>query len=233
MKSIKILSACLVASLAFCGASSVVYADDNAKAIENETYPNVHEYQVTSQDESWKINKNTRLFILKNDKTDNKHFEEVVKLMDAEFASKLIPSSEVMPIVSGEEDQINKHDIVITLGEVSGYSSDEAYQIDIDKTIKLTANDSDGILYGLRTIMNYMQIKGEMPFGTIIDYPDIEERSLHLDIARKYYPKDWIINEIKEMSAMKLNTLQLHFSENEGFRIESKKTSRNCILRYQ
>ncbi|MDQ0359875.1 beta-N-acetylhexosaminidase [Breznakia pachnodae] len=223
MKFLKILTACFVTGLAFHGVSSSINAEENTALIENETYPNVQQYEVTSQNDTWKVDNTSRLFILKNDNNKNdEHFNDVVKLMDSEFAAKEVPSSKVMSIVCGEEDQIKDSDIVITLGEVSGFASDEAYTINVGKTIKLTANSGDGVLYGLRTIMNYMEIKGEMPYGTITDYPDMEERSLHLDIARKYYPKDWIINEIKEMSAMKLNTLQLHFSENEGFRIESK-----------
>lgn len=54
------------------------------------------------------------------------------------------------------------------------------------------------------------------------DFPDVSERAFHIDIARKYYTKDWIIQRIKDMSWMKLNTVQIHFSENEGFRLESK-----------
>ncbi|MDO4595345.1 MAG: family 20 glycosylhydrolase [Tissierellia bacterium] len=41
-------------------------------------------------------------------------------------------------------------------------------------------------------------------------------------MGRKYFAKEWIIQLIREMSYMKLNALQLHFSENKGFRIESE-----------
>lgn len=58
-------------------------------------------------------------------------------------------------------------------------------------------------------------------YGTIVDYPNLEERRVHVDMARKYISKDWIIQHIRELSYMKMNTIQLHFSENLGFRIES------------
>ena len=61
---------------------------------------------------------------------------------------------------------------------------------------------------------------GNLVYGTIIDYPDVAERRLHVDCARKYISKDWFIRQIREMSYMKMNTLQMHFSENLGFRIE-------------
>ena len=63
---------------------------------------------------------------------------------------------------------------------------------------------------------------GKLPEGIIEDYPDVGERRIHLDMGRKYFTKEWIMQRIREMSYMKLNTLQLHFSENKGFRIESE-----------
>jgi len=44
---------------------------------------------------------------------------------------------------------------------------------------------------------------------------------MHLDIARKPFSKEWIIRQIKDLSWQKYNAVQLHFSENEGFRIQS------------
>ena len=57
--------------------------------------------------------------------------------------------------------------------------------------------------------------------GTILDWPDTNERSMHLDLARKYFSIDWIKDLIEEMSYLKMNSLQIHFSEHEGYRLES------------
>ena len=57
-------------------------------------------------------------------------------------------------------------------------------------------------------------------YGEIVDYPNVAERRVHVDCARKYISKDWFIRQIREMSYMKMNALQIHFSENMGFRIE-------------
>src|SRR5699024_759309 len=43
----------------------------------------------------------------------------------------------------------------------------------------------------------------------------------HLDLARKYFSIDWIKDLIQEMSYLKMNSLQIHFSEHEGYRLES------------
>lgn len=49
------------------------------------------------------------------------------------------------------------------------------------------------------------------------------ERAVHVDFGRKYYSKDWFKDLILLMAENKLNTLQMHLSENLGFRVESKR----------
>ena len=61
-----------------------------------------------------------------------------------------------------------------------------------------------------------------MPDGTIVDYPGTNERAFHLDAARKWWGTDWIESLVKDLSYQGFNKLQFHFSENEGFRVESE-----------
>jgi len=49
----------------------------------------------------------------------------------------------------------------------------------------------------------------------------MKEIALMLDMGRKHYSKKWILQLVDYMNELGMNTLQLHFSENEGFRIES------------
>lgn len=51
--------------------------------------------------------------------------------------------------------------------------------------------------------------------------PKIEERIVMLDCGRKYYDMDFFKELIDFMSNLNMTHLQLHFSDNEGFRIES------------
>ena len=75
-------------------------------------------------------------------------------------------------------------------------------------------------MHGLRTIQNLIITNDGLVYGEIVDYPNVAERRVHVDCARKYISKDWFIRQIREMSYMKMNALQIHFSENMGFRIE-------------
>ena len=45
---------------------------------------------------------------------------------------------------------------------------------------------------------------------------------MHLDCGRKYFTPAWIKSLIDELASLGYNALQLHFSEEMGFRIESK-----------
>ena len=99
---------------------------------------------------------------------------------------------------------------------------EESYKITIDDKIIVTAKDEIGVYYGLMTVIQMLKVNDNvLKQGTILDYPDVGERSLHLDCARKYFSKEWIISLIKDLSWQKYNSIQIHFSENEGFRLQS------------
>lgn len=48
----------------------------------------------------------------------------------------------------------------------------------------------------------------------------LKERGLIIDIGRKYYSLNFLRKLIDYMESLKMNALQLHFSDNEGFRLE-------------
>ncbi len=49
------------------------------------------------------------------------------------------------------------------------------------------------------------------------------ETGLHLDIGRKSLPASWIVDLLHHMAGLGLTTLQLHVSENLGYRLPSKR----------
>ena len=60
-----------------------------------------------------------------------------------------------------------------------------------------------------------------IPAGTARDWPRYPERGLMIDNGRRYFSPAWIKREIRLLADLKLNQLHLHFSDNEGFSIES------------
>lgn len=146
---------------------------------------------------------------------------QTVQLVQRQFAADSRPSKKVLPIVWGPADWAKTGDIVVYLNTGSGIGVD-GYQLDVSATAKVTASDTDGLLYGLNMLHKYFRTAGSNTLSGFIaaDTPDTKERTVMLDCARKYLTKDWICNFIKEMSWMGYNTLELHFSEDGGFRAD-------------
>lgn len=90
-----------------------------------------------------------------------------------------------------------------------------------DRTVKITGPDEAGVFYGTRTLKQALRGGGVMPEGTVEDKPDRPQRGLNLDIARKPFTAAWIEARLREMADLKMNQLGLHFSDDQGFRIES------------
>lgn len=65
------------------------------------------------------------------------------------------------------------------------------------------------------------QVMGEGE-GRILYQAQVKERCLMLDIGRKFFSLDSLKALVRSLSFFQFTHLQLHFSENEGFRIESE-----------
>ncbi|HET7267663.1 MAG TPA: beta-N-acetylhexosaminidase [Oleiagrimonas sp.] len=103
---------------------------------------------------------------------------------------------------------------------------DESYQLTINsQQAVLTATDGLGALHGLQTLLQLVQTgdKGYyLPAVTIRDQPRFKWRGLMIDVARNFQPMHVIKRNIRGMTAVKMNVLHLHLSDNQGFRIQSK-----------
>jgi hexosaminidase len=98
----------------------------------------------------------------------------------------------------------------------------EGYQLTISASgINILANSSKGAFYALQSIASLYKLnQTKLPLVNIQDAPHYDYRGQHLDVARNFVSKDFIINLIKQMSAIKLNTLHLHLAEDEAWRLE-------------
>ncbi|MEV1044710.1 glycoside hydrolase family 20 protein [Streptomyces sp. NPDC049916] len=98
----------------------------------------------------------------------------------------------------------------------------ESYTLTVrDRKVRITGPDESGVFYGTRTLKQSLKADRTVPEGVVNDRPDRPQRGLNLDIARKHYSAGWIEDRIREMGDLKLNQLGLHFSDDQGFRIES------------
>ncbi len=104
--------------------------------------------------------------------------------------------------------------------------TDESYSLNVtDYRITLEAATTAGALHGLQTLLQLSTKNGNeisFPSVTISDEPRFQWRGLMIDVSRHFMPIDVLERNIEAMSAVKMNVLHLHLTDDQGFRIESK-----------
>lgn len=104
---------------------------------------------------------------------------------------------------------------------------DESYNLEVSSSlVKLTSTSQYGIFRGLETLLQLLDSdnNGYFFYGCKIeDEPRFMWRGLLLDVCRHWMPMEVVMRNIDAMAAVKMNVLHLHLTEDQGFRIESKK----------
>ncbi|MEU0248774.1 glycoside hydrolase family 20 protein [Streptomyces sp. NPDC006235] len=121
----------------------------------------------------------------------------------------------------GEKGDRRAGDLRLTLNEDKG-ANPESYVMTVrDGRVEIDGPADAGVFYGTRTLKQEVHDGGTAPEGVVRDEPAKPERGFMLDIARKNYTAGWIEDRIRELGDLKFNQLGLHFSDDQGFRIES------------
>ena len=135
-----------------------------------------------------------------------------------------------LPVTSGFAQP---GDIAIALGDPGTLGADthgEGYQLDVSpEFVSLTAITLHGLFNGVQTIKQLLPAwiasptvqsgPWTMPASSITDYPRYQYRGLMLDIARHYQTPEAVEELIDNAAAAKINTLHLHLSDDQSFRI--------------
>lgn len=112
---------------------------------------------------------------------------------------------------------------------------DETYSLEITTTgARLSAHHPLGALRGVETFLQLVQQNTgagvtpgfSAPSLSIRDQPRFPWRGLSLDVARHFIPVANVERTLDGMSAVKLNVLHWHLSDDQGFRVESKRYPR-------
>jgi hexosaminidase len=110
---------------------------------------------------------------------------------------------------------------------VPSVNEDESYSLEVsDRQAVLRAPTVVGVLRGLETFLQLLESDREgyfIPAVQIQDQPRFRWRGLLIDIGRHYEPMEVIKRNLDAMAAVKLNVFHWHLTEDQGFRIESKK----------
>ena len=150
----------------------------------------------------------------------------------AEYLSDQINISSGMELRTqqgtGKGISLSVHDdLPATLGQ-------EGYKLDISKRgIEIAAGNTQGLLYGMQTLLQMIPQEDEecaecgedeleFQYVSVEDFPRFKWRGLLLDVSRHFFTIDEIKKMIDEMAAYKYNVLQLHLTDDQGWRLEIK-----------
>jgi len=106
---------------------------------------------------------------------------------------------------------------------------EEAYKLTVQPgLIEISAGSGAGIFYGIQSLESMFPLYSwagtkkmiSIPAMEVNDKPRFAYRSFMLDIARNFHSKEELKKIIQLLALYKVNTLHLHFNDDEGWRIQ-------------
>jgi hexosaminidase len=117
---------------------------------------------------------------------------------------------------------------------IPSLGENESYRLEVsDKQARLVAPTVIGVLRGLETLLQLLESDPNcyyLPAIRIQDQPRFAWRGLLIDIGRHYQPPEVLKRNLDAMAAVKLNVFHWHLTEDQGFRVESKKFPKLHLL---
>ena len=125
--------------------------------------------------------------------------------------------------------------ISLRLDEDLSKLGDEGYTLRVTpRRISIRAKEPAGLFYGIQTLRQLLAeqifsktkvegVEWKVPCVRITDYPRFRWRGLLVDPARHFIPKQDLMRFIDVMALHKFNSLQIHLTDDQGWRIEIKK----------
>ena len=114
--------------------------------------------------------------------------------------------------------------------KVQGVEEDESYTLETaSQHSVLHAHTVVGALRGLETLLQLVDADSAgfgLPLVQITDRPRFPWRGLLLDVSRHWQPVSAIKRTLDAMAVVKLNVFHWHLSDDQGFRVESRRFPR-------
>ena len=164
------------------------------------------------------LTSSSRIYIISDTAPDD-GILKTASLIARQAGTHFVFDGETPETVYGTAETAEKGDIILHLDENSSLA-DEGYMLDVSDKAVITAKDERGLIYGFGTLMKILSDSSSVARFSAQDEPDTKQRVVMLDCGRKYFTAEWIMNFIRQISWMGYNTLELHFSEDGGFRAD-------------
>ncbi|MBX2902448.1 MAG: beta-N-acetylhexosaminidase [Chitinophagales bacterium] len=113
---------------------------------------------------------------------------------------------------------------VILFSLQSTDSNSQSYWLKVTAdTVFISASCKAAQLYALHTLLQNFNSKNNTFIGCeVIDKPLFPYRAMHLDVSRHFFNKTIVKQYIALLASLKMNTLHLHLTDDQGWRIEIK-----------
>ncbi|MBK2267478.1 family 20 glycosylhydrolase [Francisella philomiragia] len=154
---------------------------------------------------------------------DDSKSKQNIKLLNQYFKTDKITTNDLKAVT-------DKNHASIILEKDLSIKNKEGYILKIiDNKVYIRYQTNAGLFYAIQTLRNFYQKDNVgskntsnmliLPQVTIKDQPRFQYRGILLDVARHYFSVQTIKTLIDAMASQKLNTLHIHFSDDEGFRL--------------
>jgi hexosaminidase len=131
-----------------------------------------------------------------------------------------------------------KGSILLTTKDAKPELGAEGYELTVTaNSVVVRAGKSAGLFYGVQSLLQLLPpevfaakpvsgVDWKIPCVQIEDQPRFKWRGFMLDVARHFFTKNEVEQLVDALALHKINTLHLHLTDDQGWRIEIKKYPR-------
>ncbi len=173
--------------------------------------------------------------------TDTQILADPRSSASAEYLAKQLrkPTGLAVPVKVDSAAKPAKGCILLSTGHAMAGSGSgaEGYQLKVTRArLSIDSADPAGMFYGVQTLLQLLpseifapekqSIEWRIPAVNIEDHPRFGWRGFLLDVARHFFTVGEVKQLLDAMALHKLNVLQLHLTDDQGWRLEIKKYPR-------
>ncbi len=141
-----------------------------------------------------------------------------------------------LPVTPWDGKTATDNAIVLTAKGAEAALGAEGYRLDVTADgVVIAATAGSGLFYGVQTLLQLLppqvfsptkaagSVAWAIPAVRIEDRPRFRWRGLLLDVARHFFSKEEVKNYLDLMAQHKFNTLHVHLTDDQGWRVEIKR----------
>lgn len=122
-----------------------------------------------------------------------------------------------LPVVVG--GRVRPGDVLLAVDPSVGNAG--GYRLTVDDAVRIVGGSAAGAFSGEQTLEQILKLGNTVPRGVALDWPQYRYRGVMLDMGRHYYSVGYVLDEIRRMAWSKLDTLHLHLTDQNAFRLVS------------